>query len=50
MKEIILTEKAPAPIGAYSQGTTDRKLIFTSGQLPIDMKTGDLVCSINPIA
>ncbi|MCK5817537.1 MAG: Rid family detoxifying hydrolase [Candidatus Marinimicrobia bacterium] len=43
MKEIILTDKAPAPIGAYSQGTTDRKLIFTSGQLPVDMGTGKLI-------
>ncbi|MEA3392273.1 MAG: Rid family detoxifying hydrolase [Candidatus Marinimicrobia bacterium] len=43
MKEIILTDKAPAPIGAYSQGTTDHKLIFTSGQLPVDMETGKLI-------
>ena len=43
MKKIILTDKAPAPIGAYSQGTTDYKLIFTSGQLPVDMETGKLI-------
>ena len=40
MKEIVLTDKAPAPIGAYSQGTTNCKLIFTSGQLPVDMENG----------
>lgn len=43
MKKIILTEKAPAPIGAYSQGTGLNELIFTSGQLPVDMETGTLI-------
>ena len=43
MKEIVSTDKAPAPIGAYSQGTTNCKLIFTSVQLPVDMKTGKLI-------
>jgi 2-iminobutanoate/2-iminopropanoate deaminase len=43
MKKIILTEKAPAPIGAYSQGTGLNELIFTSGQLPVDMQTGVLI-------
>ena len=40
MKKIILTKKAPAPIGSYSQGTGFNELIFTSGQLPIDRQTG----------
>ena len=43
MKEIILTKNAPAPIGAYSQGITLDKIIFTSGQLPVDMETGKLI-------
>ncbi len=43
MKEIILTENAPAPIGAYSQGVVLDKIIFTSGQLPVDMETGKLI-------
>ena len=43
MKKIILTDKAPAPIGAYSQGTALDKLIFTSGQLPVDMESGKLI-------
>ena len=43
MKKIILTEKAPAPIGAYSQGTSLENLIFTSGQLPVDMSSGILI-------
>ncbi len=43
MKKIILTEKAPAPIGAYSQGIAFENMIFTSGQLPVDMSNGKLI-------
>lgn len=43
MKKIILTDKAPAPIGAYSQGVALENMIFTSGQLPVDMETGKLI-------
>ncbi|MBW6458481.1 MAG: Rid family detoxifying hydrolase [FCB group bacterium] len=43
MKKIVLTEKAPAPIGAYSQGVSTEKLIFTSGQLPVDMQNGEII-------
>jgi 2-iminobutanoate/2-iminopropanoate deaminase len=43
MKNIILTDKAPAPIGAYSQGISSENMIFTSGQLPVDMKSGELI-------
>lgn len=42
-KEIIKTEAAPAAIGPYSQAIALGDLIFTSGQLPIDMTTGELV-------
>lgn len=42
-KEIISTKNAPAAIGPYSQGVKIGNLIFTSGQLPIDMATGELV-------
>ncbi|MDO4712072.1 MAG: Rid family detoxifying hydrolase [Peptostreptococcaceae bacterium] len=38
----LATEKAPAAIGPYSQGYEANGLIFTSGQLPIDMATGEL--------
>lgn len=35
MKESIYTDKAPAPIGPYSQGIAAQgKLIFVSGQIP----------------
>ena len=41
MKEIIATEKAPKAIGPYSQGIKVAGLVFTSGQLPIDVATGE---------
>ncbi|MDQ7799503.1 MAG: RidA family protein [Candidatus Edwardsbacteria bacterium] len=44
MRQIIKTDKAPAAIGPYSQGIEfDSKLVFTSGQIPLDPKTGQLV-------
>ena len=41
--EIISTEKAPAAIGPYSQGMKTNELLFTSGQIPIDPVTGQVV-------
>ena len=41
MMEILHTEKAPA-VGPYSQATVTDQLILTSGQLPIDPKTGSI--------
>ena len=43
MKKIISTDHAPAAIGPYSQATQYGNLLFISGQIPIDPKTGDLV-------
>jgi len=44
MRQIIKTDKAPAAIGPYSQGIEfDSKLVFTSGQIPLDPKTGQMV-------
>ncbi len=44
MKEIINSEKAPAPIGPYNQANlVDGKLLFVSGQLPLNAATGSLV-------
>ena len=40
MREIISTSSAPAAIGPYSQGNQIGKLLFLSGQLPVDMGTG----------
>lgn len=44
-RKIIATDKAPGAIGPYSQGIAAGNLVFTSGQLPIDMATGELELS-----
>ncbi len=42
-KEIINTKEAPAAIGPYNQAIKAGNLIITSGQIPIDPKTGQIV-------
>jgi len=42
MKERINTEKAPGAIGPYSQGIKVGDMIFFSGQLPINVETGQM--------
>lgn len=43
MKDFILTQNAPAPIGPYSQGViAEGKLLFVSGQIPFTPE-GNLV-------
>jgi len=40
----ILTDKAPAPIGPYSQAILgEGKFLYTAGQIPIDPGTGTIV-------
>ena len=39
----IETTKAPAAIGPYSQGYIVNGLLFTSGQIPLDPATGEIV-------
>ena len=43
MKKIISTTNAPAAIGPYSQAIDCGSLLITSGQIPIDPATGNLV-------
>ena len=38
----ISTDKAPAAIGPYSQAIVVGDMLFTSGQIPIDPKTGNI--------
>ncbi|NKI76073.1 2-iminobutanoate/2-iminopropanoate deaminase [Dickeya sp. CFBP 2040] len=40
MSRIISTEQAPAAIGPYVQGVDLGSMIITSGQIPVDPKTG----------
>ena len=43
MKKIITTEKAPAPIGPYNQAVMLGNMLYTSGQIAIDPKSGKLI-------
>lgn len=42
-KQTIKAEKAAAAIGPYSQGIVAGGWVFTSGQIPIAVETGELV-------
>lgn len=42
-KQIIVTEKAPAPIGPYNQAVKAGGFLFISGQVCLDPATGNLV-------
>ncbi len=46
MKEIITTESAPGAIGPYSQAIKAGGMVFCSGQIPIDPKTGQFVSDV----
>ena len=43
MKKIIFTENAPAPIGPYNQAVLKGNTLYTSGQIAINPKTGEMV-------
>jgi 2-iminobutanoate/2-iminopropanoate deaminase len=43
MKRVVSSDKAPAAIGPYSQAIRSGDLLFLSGQIPLDPKTGNLV-------
>ena len=45
MKQIIKTSNAPAPIGPYNQAVVANGMVFLSGQIALDPKTGELVQS-----
>lgn len=42
-KQIISTKNAPSAIGPYSQAVRMGNLLFTSGQIPINPATGEIV-------
>ncbi len=43
MKKILNTNDAPQAIGPYAQGVDTGKLLFLSGQIPIDPQKGEIV-------
>ena len=42
-RNIVHSDKAPAAIGTYSQAVRHDKLVFLSGQIPLDPDTMELV-------
>jgi 2-iminobutanoate/2-iminopropanoate deaminase len=42
-KQVIQTNKVPAPIGPYSQAVIANGFLFASGQIAFDPATGELV-------
>ena len=43
MKDVILTARGPKPIGPYSQAIKSNGLLFVSGQIALDPKSGEFV-------
>ena len=43
MKKIYNTSKAPSPLGPYNQAVMAGNMFFTSGQIAINSKSGELV-------
>ena len=43
IKNIIVTDKAPAAIGTYSQAVSTGRTVYLSGQIPLDPGTMSLV-------
>mgnify|MGYP002509692243 CR=1 FL=1 len=43
MLKVIHTDKAPAAIGPYSQAIAMNGVLFTSGQIPVDPASGEIV-------
>ena len=41
-KKAIQIADAPAPVGSYSQGILQNNMLFVSGQIPLNPKTGNL--------
>jgi 2-iminobutanoate/2-iminopropanoate deaminase len=42
MKETVLTDRGPKPIGPYSQAVKANGFLFVSGQVALDAKTGEM--------
>ena len=42
-KQVIITDKAPAPIGPYNQAIKTESMLFVSGQVAIDPATNEVI-------
>ena len=45
MREIVLTDRGPKPIGPYSQAVKANGVLYMSGQVALDPKSGEMVGS-----
>ena len=43
MKNVVITDRGPKPIGPYSQAIKAGGLVYLSGQVALDPKSGELV-------
>jgi 2-iminobutanoate/2-iminopropanoate deaminase len=43
MRDVILTDRGPKPIGPYSQAIRTNGFLYVSGQVALDPKTGELI-------
>ena len=43
MKDVVLTDRGPKPIGPYSQAVKSNGFVFVSGQVALDPKSGEFV-------
>lgn len=43
MKRVVCSDKAPAPVGPYSQAIAAGGLLFVAGQIPLDPESGEVV-------
>ena len=46
MKRVIYTDKAPKPIGPYSQAIEVNGVLYVSGQVPVNVTTGEMPATI----
>ena len=43
MKDVVITDRGPKPIGPYSQAIKANAVIYLSGQVALDAKSGELL-------